>query len=293
MKVKLSKGERVFETFNIILLVFLCLIMIYPITFVIGRSFMEETYLSMHPLAIIPQKFSLEGYAFVFNKDSYILNSYVVTIGRTIIGTLASLFFTAMLAYTLSKKNYPGRSVMTLIIVFTMWFSGGLIPYFLLIRSLGLINKFAVYIIPNLISAWNLILLRNFFMSIPIELEESAKIDGANDLGIFFKIYLPLSSAALATIGLFYAVDNWNAWFDSLMFVNNRKLWTLQLMLQQIISSTNVNSLVSPSAVLQQQIPMEIVKYACIVVATVPILCVYPFLQKYFVKGIMVGSLKG
>jgi len=135
--------------------------------------------------------------------------------------------------------------------------------------------------------------MRNFFMSIPLEMEESAKIDGANDLVVLLRIYIPLSSAALATIALFYAVDNWNAWFDSLMFISNRKLWTLQLMLREVISSTNVNSLVDPTAILNKQVPMEVVKNACIVVATVPIICVYPFVQKYFVKGVMVGSLKG
>jgi putative aldouronate transport system permease protein len=294
MMAKITSGsEKAFNFINAALLVVLCAMMIYPILYVLGRSFMTDQFLAKYPLAIIPREFSLFGYQFIFNPQSYILNSYAITIARTLIGTLCNLFFTTIMAYVISKKYYPGRKVVTLLVVFTMWFGGGLIPFFLLIRSLGLVNKFSVYIVPGLINAWNLILLRNFFMSIPQEAEESAKMDGANDLTILFAIYIPLSTAALATISLFYAVDHWNAWFDSLMFVSNRKMWTLQVMLREVINTTNVNSLMDPTAVLTKIPAMEIVKNASIVVATIPIICIYPFLQKYFVKGVLVGSLKG
>ncbi|GHU79820.1 sugar ABC transporter permease [Clostridia bacterium] len=293
LHIKESKGEKIFYACNNIWMILLCAVMVYPVLFVLGRSFMEQSFLAKNPLAILPTHFSLEGYQFIFAEQSYMMNAYMVTIARAITGTVCNLFFTILFAYVLSKKYYPGRTVMTFMVVFTMWFSGGLVPYFLVIRGLGLINKFAVYILPGLISAWNLMLLRNFFMSIPSDMEEAAIIDGANDITILFRIYIWLSSPVLATLALFYAVGHWNSWFDSLMFVNNRKLWTLQLMLQQVVSSTNVNSIMDPSAIIEQTIPMEIVKNACIVVATLPIICVYPFLQKYFVKGIMVGSLKG
>lgn len=293
MKIKLSLGERIFQFCNTVLMILICIAMIYPILYVVGRSFMEETYLALHPLAIIPKSFSLEGYKFIFSESSYISNAYMITVLRTIIGTLFNILLTSMMAYTLSKKYYPGRKAITFIVVFTMWFGGGMISTFLLVRSLGLLNSFWVYVLPEAVSAWNLILLRNFYMSVPAEIEESARIDGANDVTIMFRIYLPLSTASIATVSLFYSVGHWNAWFDSLMYTTDRKLWTLQLMLKEIVSSTNVNSLVDPTAIVQSDLPTEIVKYACIVVATVPILCLYPFLQKHFVKGVMVGSLKG
>jgi putative aldouronate transport system permease protein len=288
-----AKGEKIFDICNTVFLVLLCVAMLYPLLYVLGRSFMTESYLANHPLSIIPMEADLYGYQFIFKPDSYIMKNYIVTIARTVIGTGFCLFFTALMAYALSKKYFPARKTITFMVVFTMWFGGGIIPYYLLILDMHLMNNFQVYIWPMLISAWNLILMRNFFSSIPDELEESAKMDGANDAMILFSVYVPLSKGTFATLGLFYAVDHWNSWFDALLFMNNKNMWTLQLMLREILQSASSAIVSDPSALIGNAPPSEIVKFASIVIATVPILCVYPFLQRYFVKGVMVGSLKG
>jgi putative aldouronate transport system permease protein len=291
---KYGIGDRVFLIANNVFMVLVCAIMLYPILFVLGRSFMTDIERAARPLALFPKAASLSAYRFIFMRGSYIGNAYLVTIGRTVIGTGCSLFFTALCAYVLSRKEYPLRKVFTFIVVFTMWFNGGLIPNFLLIRSLHLNNNFLVYIFPVLISAWNMTIMRNFFSSISETLFESARIDGANDLVIFFRIVLPLSTASLATIGLFYAVSQWNAWFDSMMYCTDRALWTMQLFLREIIRNVQSMDLLDQTAILPMvKPPAESVQMATIVVATIPILCLYPFLQKYFVKGVMVGSLKG
>jgi putative aldouronate transport system permease protein len=276
-------------------MIVVCVVMLYPILFVLGRSFMTDIERAARPFALFPKEASLSAYRFIFMRGSYIGNAYLVTIGRTVFGTLCSLFFTALCAYVLSRKEYPLKTVFTFVVVFTMWFNGGLIPNFLLIRALRLNNNFLVYIFPLLISAWNMLIMRNFFASIPDSLFESARIDGANDLVIFFRIVLPLSAASLETIGLFYAVSQWNAWFDSMMYCTNRSLWTMQLFLREIIRNAQSMDLLDQQMAIMpaQKPPAESVQMATIVVATVPILCLYPFLQKYFVKGVMVGSLKG
>lgn len=288
-----TKKDRIFNIANLIFMVIVCLVMLYPVVFVVGRSFMTDVERAMRPFALFPQSPSLSAYNFIFNKGSYIGNAYLITVGRTVIGSLLCLLFTSMSAYVLSRKEYPLKNALTFLVIFTMWFSGGLVPDFLLVRTLGLTNTFWAYIFPGLISAWNMLIMRNFFASIPETVIESARIDGANDLVIYFRIVLPLSGAALATIGLFYAVWHWNSWFDSLMYCSSRSLWTVQLFLREILQNVQAMDLMDPSAVVEYIPPAESVQMATIVVATVPILCVYPFLQKYFVKGVMVGSLKG
>ena len=217
----------------------------------------------------------------------------MTTIMRTLIGTTLNIAVTTLLAYPLSKQYYPPRKALTALIVFTMWFSGGLIPSFLLNKSLGLLNNFWVYILPSMVNAFNLIVMRNFFSQIPDSLEESAKLDGANDLRVFFSIYLPLSTAAIATITLFYAVYHWNSWFDSMLYMNRKEMWTMQYTLRQLIDSATVTDITVVGSAMDFIPPAETVRMATIVIATVPILCVYPFLQKYFVKGMLVGSVKG
>ena len=289
----LTKGEKVFVFVNNLFMVLLCAAMIYPILFVLGRSVTPEIERALHPLRLIPSKLDWSGYDFILSSGSNIVNSYVTTIRRTIIGTLINIIVTTLLAYPLSKKYYPPRKTITAIIVFTMWFSGGLIPSFLLIKSLGLLNNFWVYILPSTVNAFNLIIMRNFFMQIPDSLEESAKLDGANDLRVFFSIYLPLSTASIATITLFYAVYHWNMWFDSMLYMNKKEMWTMQYTLRQLIDSASVTDIAIVGTAMDNIPPAETVRMATIVIATVPILCVYPFLQKYFVKGMLVGSVKG
>lgn len=289
----LTRGEKVFLVINNILMVLLCCIMVYPVLFVVGRSVTPDMERALHPMRLIPSTFDWTGYKFILSSGSNIINSYTTTIMRTLIGTSLNIVFTTLLAYPLSKKYYPPRKVLTSLIVFTMWFSGGLIPSFLLNKSLGLLNNFWVYILPGLVNAFNLVIMRNFFMQIPDSLEESAKLDGANDLRVFFSIYLPLSTASLATITLFYAVYHWNMWFDSMLYMNKKEMWTMQYTLRQLIDSATVTDLATVGTAMDNIPPAETVRMATIVVATVPILCVYPFLQKYFVKGMLVGSVKG
>jgi putative aldouronate transport system permease protein len=270
-----------------------CFLMIYPVLFVLGRSFMTEVERAVRPLALFPKDVSLKAYEFIFMRGSYVGSAYMITISRTVIGSLCSLFFSSLFAYVLSRREYPLKTPLTLMVVFTMWFNGGLIPNFLLIKALRLNNNFLVYILPGLISAWNMLIIRNFFMSVPETLFESARIDGANDWTIFIRIVLPVSGAALATIGLFYAVSQWNAWFDAMMYCSSRKLWTMQLFLREIVRNAQAMTLTDGSMLPEDMPPAESVQMATIVVTTAPILCLYPFLQKYFVKGVMVGSLKG
>ena len=293
MSIRETKGDQTFLIFIHILMVIICFLMLYPIFFVLGRSFMSEVERAVRPLALIPKDISLTAYEFIFMRGSYIANAYKITIIRTVVGSLSSLFFSTLFAYVLSRREYPLKTPLTLMVIFTMWFNGGLIPTFLLVRALGLTNNFLVYILPGLISAWNMLILRNFIMAIPDTIFESARIDGAHDWTIFIRIVLPLSTAALATIGLFYAVSQWNAWFDAMIYNSRRELWPMQLFLREIVRNAQAIALTDGSMLPDLLPPAESVQMATIVVATVPILCLYPFLQKYFVKGVMVGSLKG
>lgn len=293
MSTNVSKRERAFLIINNILMILVCLAMIYPLIYVFGHSFMSDSERALYPLRIFPKKLDWAGYKFIFFSKSKIGNAYMVTIMRTLLGSFLNVLLTSLLAYPLSKKCYPGRRALTAIIVFTMWFSGGIIPNFLLIKSLNLHDTFWVYIFPCLIDAFYLIILRNFFMQIPEAIEESAKLDGANDLVILFGIIIPLSMASIATITLFYAIYHWNTWFDAMLYVNDKDLWSMQYMLRQLIASANVTDISDMSTLTKDVPPAETLKMSTIIVATVPILCVYPFLQKYFVKGVLVGSVKG
>jgi putative aldouronate transport system permease protein len=284
--------DKVFGSLNMLFIILVCFIMLYPLVYVLSHSLMSDTERALYPLRLIPEKLDLSGYRFILFSGTNLGNAYRITIMRTLIGTILNVAATALCAYPLSRLYYPARKALTMIIVFTMWFNGGMIPNFLLIKSLGLTNSFWVYILPGLVNPFNLIILRNFFSQMPVALEESAKLDGANDLQVFVKIALPLSKASIATIALFYAVIHWNTWYDAMLYVGDKNLWTVQYMLKQIIASASVTDMTTAGTVLESLPPAETVKMASIVVATVPILCVYPFLQKYFVKGVLVGSIK-
>lgn len=289
-----TRRDKIFLICNAIVLILLCAIILYPVLYVIGRSFMMDAERAAHPLSIIPREPSIHAYEFIFMRGSYVLNAYGITILKTILGTAANLLTSILLAYVLSRKNYPLNKPLTFMVVLTMWFDGGIVPNYMLMKSLHLTNSFWVYILPGLVSAWNLLILRNFFMGIPSGLLESATIDGANDAQILFKVVIPTSGAAIATIGLFYAVTHWNSWFDAVMYITDRKLWTMQVFLREIIRSAQVLDIVEPEAASRARIPQaEMVQMATIVITALPIICVYPFVQKYFVKGVMVGSLKG
>ena len=246
-------------------------------------------------LHLWPEDPTLDNYTKVLGSK-YIWLGYKNTIMRTIVGTSLSLFITAMGAYALSKAYFPHRSFWTLLIVFTMFFSGGLIPNYLLIKNLGLLDRFASMILPGLVSAYNLVIMRNYFQSLPEEIEESCMIDGAGRFRTFISVVLPLSTPILATVALWLAVGHWNAWFDVLIYMTDETRFTLQVVLRRILITGTQQMLESTSTEeLNEYIKAspEGLKGAAIFVATLPILCAYPFVQRYFVKGIMVGSLKG
>jgi len=223
------------------------------------------------------------------------LRAYGNTLFRVLIGTSLNLLFTITLAYGLSRKNLKGRNLFTAFVFFTMFFSGGLIPTFILVKSLNLLDSRWSMIFPGLINTWNLLIMRNFFYAIPKSLEEAAIIDGANDMQILTKVVLPLSKASIATIGLFYAVAHWNAWFDAMLYINKTSLLPMQNILRNIITAaSNIGDLGAEAYNSLDVIPpSQSIRAATIVITTLPILTVYPFIQKYFVKGVMVGSIKG
>jgi putative aldouronate transport system permease protein len=293
--IKPTKGENMFKGFNYIFQTLLSLTFIVPFLIVLSTSFVsEEEVMRRGAFILMPQKLDLTAYKMLLSGGSILFNAYKVTIFRVVVGTLLNLTFTSMLAYGLSKKNLPGRNLFITMIFITMLFGGGLIPTYMLIKGLRLVNSIWVMIIPGLISAWNMIIMRNFFYTIPDSLEESATLDGATPMQILLKIIFPLSLPAFATIGLFYAVGHWNAWFDAAIYINDRNKMPVQIIMRNIVLTMTTqdvnNEFISDFGV---RPPAQTLKSAVIIISTIPILCIYPFLQKHFVKGIMIGSIKG
>ncbi|WP_274650123.1 carbohydrate ABC transporter permease [Paenibacillus humicola] len=288
-----SAGSRLFDTVNAGILIIVALVAIIPFLFVLSGSFTASEELLNRGVVLIPTKFSLDGYRYIFSADT-ILRSLGVTVFITVAGTLINLIFTTLTAYPLARKEFWGRGPVMLLILFTMLFSGGMIPTFLVVKSLGLLNSFWSLLIPNAISAFNLIVLRSFFLQLPDGLEESAKIDGCNDFQILLRIALPLSLPALATFALFYAVGHWNTFFNAILYINDNTKWPIQVWLRQIVILSQGGVGDSQNMGADYVVPPgEVIKMAVIVVSTVPILLVYPFLQKHFAKGVLLGSVKG
>jgi len=288
--VKLTIGEKVWQSAVYSILIILSLLCLLPFLYVVAVSVTPEAEVVRRGIVIIPESFTFAAYKEVFISNG-IGQAYKITLFRTIVGTALNLFFTVIAAYPLSKKYLPGRSPFLIFIVFTMMFSGGLIPTYLLIRSFGLLNSPWVLIIPNLISAFNLVIIKGFFEQLPGEIEESARVDGASELQSLWKIILPLSLPVLATISLFYAVGHWNAYFDAIVYINDANLMPLQVVLRNIL--LNVASESAESSANSGMVSKFAVQMAAVVVTTVPILIVYPFLQKHFTKGMLMGSIKG
>ncbi|XEC96312.1 carbohydrate ABC transporter permease [Paenibacillus tarimensis] len=286
-------GERIFDLFNYLFLTLFALVTVLPFIYIIGGSFATEAELSERSFFLIPRDFSGSAYQYIFSSET-IFRSMGVSIFITAVGTLTNLAFTLSMAYALSRKDLMGRNVIMNLVIFTMLFSGGMIPGYLLVRELGLIDSYAAVILPGAINAFNLIIIKNFFQQLPPGLEESARIDGCTDLGVLWRIVLPLSKPVIATFGLFYAVAHWNNFFSAMLFLNDHTKWPLQVMLREIVmlSQLAVGDLnnMDPNFV---KPPEQSVKMAVIVVATVPILLVYPFLQRHFAKGVLLGSIKG
>jgi putative aldouronate transport system permease protein len=274
-------------------LVILMIFAFYPLLYVTFASISEAGQLVAHKgLLFKPLGFSMEAYNSVF-KNPGILIGYRNTLFILVMGVLLNLFMTAIGAYVLSRKNVMWNKAFIFIIVFTMFFNGGLIPLYLTVRDVGLIDSLWATIIPFAVSTFNLIIMRTAFMSVPDSLEESAKIDGANHFTILFKIVVPLSMPVIAVMILYYAVEKWNGWFYASIFLKDRNLFPLQLTLREILLANQTDSMSAGASAGDRFQIGETIKYATIMVATVPILCVYPFVQKYFVKGVMIGALKG
>lgn len=285
----------IFDYLFYLLLILLCITILLPFIHLFSISLSPSHVATSFGLHLIPREITFDNYGKVFGSK-YIWLGYKNTIIRTVFGTFFQLLITSMGAYVLSKKFFPHRTFWTFIIVFTMFFGGGLIPNYLLVKQLDLINRYAAMILPGLVSAYNLVVMRNFFSSIPDDYEESCMIDGANRFVIFFRIIIPLSMPILATVGLWLVVGHWNAWFDVLLYIQNDKKFTLQIILRRIIlSGTQQLVDMTTGGVFYEETASspEGLKAASIYVATIPILCSYPYVQKYFVKGIMLGSLKG
>jgi putative aldouronate transport system permease protein len=272
----------------------ICVVMLYPFLFVLAASLSSNEAVMRGMVGIIPQGLNFNAYNAVLHYP-YIWSGYRNTIMYTVCGTAVNLILTVIGAYALSrnKSQFYGKSLFTFIITLTMFFGGGLIPTYLVIRSYGMLNTFWVMIIPGAISTWNMIVMRTFFQNIPAELEEAAIIDGCNDIGVLVRIILPLSTASLMTIGMFYAVGHWNSWFNALIYLRDYNLFPLQLWLRTIVLQSQITDVASMATEQLENAVSDTIKYATIIVAVVPILCVYPFVQKYFVKGVMVGSIKG
>lgn len=289
-KVKIATSEKIAQAFIITFLTIFTLLCLLPFLNVLGSSFATSGEISTRPFIIIPKTFTLDAYRYILSTPT-IFKSIGVSIFVTVIGTFVSMVITSFLAYALSRRYLHGRSFFNFLIVFTMLFSGGMIPSFILVNSLGLIDSLWALILPSCVSAYNMIIMRNFFQGIPDSLEESAKMDGCSDWAVFFKIILPLSLPSIATISLFYAVTYWNTYQSAILYINDSNKWPIQVLLRQIvIVSSGMNADASSVDIIP---PAQSVKMAVIMVATLPMLIVYPFVQKYFVKGAMVGSVKG
>ena len=288
-------GSRIFDVLNYLIVTLIALTTLFPFIYIISASFATEYEITTRPMFIIPQDVTLNAYKFIFSSNK-ILQGFRNSIFITVCGTAINLFFTVTMAYALSKKRLRGRNFFLNMVIISMFFSGGMIPGYIIIANvLNLKNTFWAVLLPGAISSYNLMIVKNFFQGIPQELEESAAIDGSTDIGILWKIVLPLSLPVLATFGLFYAVGHWNAYFGAMIYMTGAKeKWPLQVLLRELIILANGSAgditNMDPEFI---QPPEQSVKMAVIVVSTVPIMCVYPFLQKYFVKGVMVGALKG
>ncbi|MFD0868846.1 Inner membrane ABC transporter permease protein ycjP [Chlamydia abortus] len=288
MKRKLS----LFSIVNAIILCGIVLVTLYPFVHMIAVSLSSNIHVMKGEVSWYPKGLNFDMYQIVLN-DPRILKSYLNTLIYTSLGTAVSLIVTSLGAYALAKKDMPFHKGFTLLIVFTMFFSGGMIPTFLVVKSMGIMDTVWAMVLPGAVSTWNLLIMRTFFVGIPVELEESGKIDGLNDFGIFTRIVVPLSKAVFATIGLFYAVGLWNNFMLPLLYLRDPELFPLQVVLRNIVLAGQMNSGDVTSIGGDNMVVEESLKFATIMVSTLPILLLYPLLQKYFVKGVMIGAVKG
>jgi len=290
-----SKEDKVFDIINFFLVAIILLLVVYPLYFIVIASFSDPNMIYEGKVWLLPKELTLEGYERIF-RDSKIWLGYKNSIIYTLVGTFVNVSFTLMAAYALSRKDLYGRNVIMFLFLMTMFFSGGLIPTYLVVKNLGLLNTMWALILPKAVAVWNVIVAKTFFeSSIPGELLEAAKIDGCSDAKFFWKIVLPLSKPIVAVMVLFYAVGHWNSYFDALIYLNNENLYPLQLILRNILIQNQASTMMISDldSLAAKQRVSELIKYGVIIVASIPLLIVYPFVQKYFVKGVMIGGIKG
>lgn len=296
-RIKLSKGDMTFEIFNTALMVLILAVIIYPLWFVVIASFSDSAMVTGGEVWLWPKGFHLDAYRRVF-ANSRLMTGYRNTILYTFVGTLFNLIGTVALAYPLSRRDFAGRNVIMMILTVTMFFNGGLVPTYLIYKQIHIVNTFWVMVIPGLVSVYNTILVRTFFQGLPYELQEAAMIDGCSNMRILLQIILPLSKPILAVMVIFYGVGHWNAYFDALVYITKDELKPLALVLRDILitateSASGRDNAGAASSQAEQRKTAEAMKYAVIIVSTVPVLCLYPFMQKHFSKGVMLGAIKG
>ncbi|GLX67429.1 carbohydrate ABC transporter permease [Paenibacillus glycanilyticus] len=295
MKIRMERATVVFNIMGYALITILTVLCLLPFLLIVSGSFTPEIQIISKGFSLIPETFSLDAYKAAFSNPKQILDGYKVTIFITVVGTAVGLFLTSMAGFVLSRKDFKYRDQLSFFIYLTTLFSGGLIPWYILItKHLDLKDTYMALIVPTLLSAWNIILMKNFMKSIPDSIVESAKIDGAGEFTIYLKLILPLSGPGLATIGLFMALGYWNDWFMANLFITSESHYPLQFLLYKILASaavlkTNVAGNLSPTF----QPPAETLKMAAAVIATGPIVFLYPFVQRFFVKGLTIGAVKG
>ena len=293
MSLKRTRGEKVFAVFNVAILLLVSFITLYPMLYVIFASVSDPMRLiQAKGMLFCPLGFTGMAYKLVFQNRS-ILTGYLNTLFLITVGTACNVAVTAIAAYVLSRQRYMLKRFFNLIVVVTMLFNGGLIPTYMIIKSYGLLDSRWALILPGLLTTYNLMIMRTSFEGIPYSLEESAKIDGAGDMTVLLRIILPLSKAIIAVMILFYGVGHWNSWFNASIYLDSRSKYPLQLILREILISNDTSAMGNDLGANDQEMISENIKYATIVVATLPIMCVYPFIQKYFVTGVMIGSVKG
>ncbi len=290
-----SLCDRIFYVVTNIVMGIIALIILYPMVYVVSSSFSSGEAVMSGKVILWPVDFSLDGYKMVFQYNT-VINGYLNSILYTVLGTTINIVMTMLCAYPLARNTLPFRGFLMFLFAFTMYFSGGLIPSYLLVRNLNIMNTIWALLLPGAISVYNMIIARTFLQTnIPNELLEAAQIDGCNDFKFLFSVILPLSKAIIAVLTLYYAVAHWNAWFNAMIYLNDRNKYPLQLVLRDILIVNQLNSdnIADPELAQQLMKTAELLKYSLIVIATVPMMIIYPFVQKYFVRGVMIGSLKG
>jgi len=290
-----STDDLIFDSVNYFLLTLVLLIIIYPLYFVVIASVSSPLEVLSGNVILLPKSFNLDAYKMIF-RDKEILTGYRNTIFYTVVGTFINIVMTIFAAYPLSRKDWVGRKFFTYVLAFTMFFGGGLIPTYILISKLKMINTIWALLIPGAVSVWNVVIMRTYFnSSIPESLTEAAFVDGCSNVKLLFRIIIPLSRPVIAVMVLFYGVGHWNSFFSALIYINSRELFPLQLILREILVQNKYSEemLIGEETLMDRQLMAESIKYGLIIVASAPIIAIYPLIQKHFVKGIMVGSIKG